>query len=100
MFSELKNAFSNCIKIATPNNNAPFILENDASVNAVGSVLKQWSNELNAEVVVAIHSQILPTTERLWSIGNLELKAVYSCIVLKIIFKFQITVVLVSGSFK
>ena len=78
VFHELKNDFSICLKIATLNNNAPLILEIDASVNALCSILKQQSNELNAEVVAAVHSQIKPTTERLWSIGNLELKAVYT----------------------
>ena len=51
---------------------------NNAIVDAVGLALKQWSKELNAEAVVVIHSQILPTAELLCSSGNLELKGVHT----------------------
>ena len=40
------------------------------------SAFQQWSKNLNAEVVLAIHSRVLATIESLWSIDNLGFKVV------------------------
>ena len=77
-FKALKEAFTESILLATPDTSKSFILETDASVNAVGAILKQWCDKDRIEKIVAINSQVLPQPERLWSISNLELKAVYS----------------------
>ena len=79
-FKALKEAFTESILLATPDTSKSFILETDASVNAVGAILKQWCDKDQIEKIVAINSQVLPQPERLWSISNLELKAVYSAL--------------------
>ena len=77
-FQALKAAFTNSILLTTPDTSKSYILETDALVNAVGAVLKQWCEKEQVEKIVAINSQVLPQPERLWSISNLELKAVYT----------------------
>ena len=70
-FQELKDRIAQQVTLMMPNDEAPFILECDASDRAVGSILSQ---EVNGELKpVAFMSHALSETERNYEVHDREL---------------------------
>jgi hypothetical protein len=73
-FKKLKDRIAQQVTLMMPNDEAPFILECDASDRAVGSILSQ---EVNGELrPVAFMSHALSETERNYEVHDRELLAI------------------------
>ncbi|MCV6574127.1 MAG: RNase H-like domain-containing protein, partial [Cohaesibacter sp.] len=78
-FTELKNAFINAPILAKPDCSRAFIVDADASNDAVGAVLSQVTD--GAEHPVYFHSRVLKDAERSYSVTEREALAVVVAVV-------------------
>lgn len=76
-FNELKAAFVSAKVLIHPDMTKPFILETDASMSAIGAVLKQ-KDDCDAERPVAFYSSKLGKSQKKYPIYELELMAMVS----------------------
>ena len=76
-FNSLKTGLANSILLNKIDETKDFVLETDASVTGIGSVLKQIYGPQD-ERIIAVDSSTLKGAERLWEIAALELKACYT----------------------
>ena len=75
-FAELKRAVASDCVVKIPQSGLPFILETDASLIAVGAVLKQASTSSDEEHPVGFFSKALTAPERRYSVYERELLGV------------------------
>ena len=78
-FTELKNALTNAPVLAKPDCSRAFIVDADASNDAVGPVLSQVTE--GAEHPVYFHSRVLKDAERASSVTEREALAVVVAVV-------------------
>ena len=76
-FESLKSGLASSILLNTIDDTKNFVLETDASITGIGSILKQI-DDLGKERIIAVDSASLKGAERLWAIAALELKACYN----------------------
>ena len=76
-FEALKQGLAESILLNTIDETKNFVLETDASITGIGSILKQIHDN-GEEKIIAVDSSSLKGAERLWAIASLELKACYN----------------------
>src|SRR6185436_846333 len=77
-FIKLKEALTNAVKLAIPNNRLPYIIETDCSRVASAWTLKQWQDGVLR--VISYGGRRLTQGESNLSAGELELLAVITCL--------------------